>query len=124
MLRAISLAILIGLPFLPARLDAQSRWTLTLERGWTTYSAAAKDSSADPALLRPYRPAIYAIRLAHDRARFGYALAIGAAFGEWSVNFGDFYVLPDESLHLVEIAPEARYRLGTNTGGTTARLHA
>ena len=102
---------------------AQSRWSLTLERGWSTYSAAAKDTSADPGRLRPYRPAIYTMRLARERGRLGLALAVGGALGQWSVNFGDFYVLPDESLHLIEVAPEIRYRLGGTSVGAVAILH-
>lgn len=117
------LLVLLVLSFPTAPAAAQSRWTLTLERGWSVYSAAAKDSSADPGHLRAYRPAVYSLRLAREQGRLGFALAVGGALGQWSVNFGDFYVLPDEALHLVEVAPEVRYRLGTSSAGAAAYLH-
>lgn len=108
----------------PSALVGQGHWTLTAERGWTTYSSASHDTSAPPVHLRPWRPAVYTVRIAHESGRFGLAIGAGVAFGEWGVNIDDFVVLPDESLQLIEIAPEASLRLDSGTPGTALRLHA
>jgi hypothetical protein len=108
----------------PSALVGQGHWTLTVERGWTTYSSASHDTSASPVHLRPWRPAVYSIRVAHGSGRFGLAIGAGVAFGEWGVNIEDFVLLPDESLQLIEIAPEVNIRLATSALGTVLRLHA
>lgn len=109
--------------FLAPPAAAQAKWTLTLERGWTTYSSAVHDTASEPAHLRPWRPAVYSLRLARESGRWELALGGGIALGQWGVNIGDFVVLPDESLHLYEIAPELGMRIGATATGVVARLH-
>lgn len=108
----------------PCPLAGQGAWTLTAERGWTTYSGAAHDTSAEPVHLRAWHPAVYSLRLAREYDRFGFGIAAGIALGQWGVTIGDFVVLPDESLRLIEIAPELSFKVATNPTGVVIRIHA
>lgn len=109
---------------IPSTMQAQSHWALTAEAGHTTYSSAAYDTSTDVVHLRPWRPTVYTLRLSRESRQIGFGLGIGFAPGKLGVNVDDFALLPGESLHLIEIAPELSLHLGTTSAGATFRWHA
>lgn len=116
--------LLVTALLVPCHLAGQGTWMLTAERGWTTYSSAAHDTSSEPVHLRAWHPAVYSLRLAREYDRFGIGIAAGIALGQWGVTIGDFVVLPDESLRLIEIAPELSLKVATNPTGVALRVHA
>lgn len=109
--------------FAPTTMVAQARWSLGVEVGGTTYSAAAHDTSVDQVHLRPGYPTIYTVRLARESDRFGVALGVGFASSEWAVNIDDFRILTGDGLALFEIAPEVSARIARTSAGATLRVH-
>ena len=117
-----SLLMLILTPLAP--LMAQATWHLTLERGMTTFSAEAHDSSTtDRVHLRPWHPTLYALRLTRESGRIGLGLGLGYASAPIAGNIDDFVLLFGDRERLFEIAPEVRYRVGTTSSGAALRFH-
>ncbi|MBW8771777.1 MAG: hypothetical protein JF590_00560, partial [Gemmatimonadetes bacterium] len=108
---------------LQGELRAQHRWSVTLERGSTTYSMAAHDTSTPEVRVVPWHPGAWTVRVARDGARTGYALALTAANGQVGATIGDAVILPGVGLLLLEVAPEVRRRLTTSATGATLVVH-
>ncbi len=115
---------LICLTSLGGTLAAQERWTLTIERGFTSYSMAAHDTSTPQVRVLPWHPAVYTVRLAREGGRIGVAVSLGAAGGELAGTSEDVVVLPGAGLGLLEVAPEMRLRLTTLATGAELVAHA
>lgn len=118
----ITLAVL-ALVSLGGDLNAQHHWSLTLERGSTTYSMAAHDTSTPQIRVLPWHPAAWSIRIARDGDAVGFALALTAANGQLGAASGDVVILPGAALLLLEVAPELRRRFTASASGTTLTAH-
>ncbi|HET7042543.1 MAG TPA: hypothetical protein VFI13_11010 [Gemmatimonadales bacterium] len=103
---------------------AQARWSVTLERGATTYSETAHDSSSPPAQLLPWHPALYTLRLTRQGARFGVGLSVAHASGQVAGRVGSTTLLVDEGLDLNELAAELSLVAARTGNGAELRLHA
>jgi hypothetical protein len=95
-----------------------------LERGFTTFSETAHDTSTPPVRVIPWHLASYSLRVAHDGDGLGLAFALTAAGGQLAGRSGDFVVIPGMHLLLLEFAPELRLRLGTTAAGANLLGHA
>lgn len=122
MLRHRSTLILALFVAMPAAAEAQ--WTLTLERGSTTFSATAHDTSSPPVRLVPWHPALYSLRLSHTHGRFGWGIALGYGSSDLGGKVGDVTVLPGGTLQVLELAPELSYLLRSNSHGAVLRAYA
>lgn len=107
----------------PSTASAQAGWHLTLERGSTTFSAAAHDTSADQVQVRPWHPATYTFRLVRESRRLGFGVALTYSNGPVAANIDDFVLLPGDTQLLIELAPELRYPLIAASSGVTLRIH-
>jgi hypothetical protein len=108
----------------PGSLAAQGKWSLSFERGFTTFSETAHDTSTPPVRAIPWHPASYTLRLARDGEKLGLGFALTAASGQLAGKVGDFVVLPGANLKLVEFAPELRWRLTSTSSGAAFIGHA
>ena len=103
--------IAICLLTFPGPLAAQGGWTLSLERGFTTYSEAVHDTSTPPVRLIPWHLGTYSVRVSHDGGRSGFSVALTVANGQMGATVGDVAILPGSGLLLLEAAPELRVRI-------------
>ena len=113
----------IALICLARSLSAQRVWTVTLERGNTSYSMAAHDTSTPQIRLLPWHPVSYSIRVSRDGPRVGYSLALTTANGQMGATIGNAVILPGSGLILLEVAPEIRHRFATTSFGATLLAH-
>jgi hypothetical protein len=119
-----STLLIACLLIIPGSLAAQGRWTLSFERGYTTFSETAHDTSTPPVRAIPWHPASYSLRLAHDGERVGLAFALTAAGGQLAGQAEDIVVLPGVHLLLLEFAPELRWRLSSTSAAAVLIAHA
>jgi hypothetical protein len=119
-----TLLALIAILFVGRTLGAQARWSATLERGFTSYSESAHDTSSPPVRLVPWHPAVYTLRIARDGRRWGLGLSLGYAHGELAGTQGGVVILPGSDYHVFEVAPEIRARIATTSAGATVRVQA
>lgn len=112
------LGLLLALPR-----TAQAQWRLTLERGSTTFSATAHDTSSPPIRLIPWHPALYSVRLSRSHGRFGWGVALGYGASDLGGKVGEVTVLPGGTLRVLELAPEVSYSLHRNSRGAEVRAY-
>lgn len=105
-------------------LSAQAGWTLTVERGSTTFSASAHDTSSPPVRLVPWHPTLYSVRLTRMGERVGVGLTVSHGKGDFGAQAGDVVVLPGLTLAVTEFAPEVAVRIATTPLGAVLRLQA
>jgi hypothetical protein len=108
---------------IPGSLAAQGRWSLGFERGFTTFSETAHDTSSPPVQVIPWHLASYTLRLSRDGERLGLAFALTAAGGQLAGKAEDIVILPGANLLLLEFAPELRWRLGRTSSGGSFTAH-
>jgi hypothetical protein len=108
----------------PGSLMAQGRWSLSFERGFTTFSEAAHDTNTPSVQVIPWHPASYTVRLARDGRRIGFAIGLTAANGQLGATIEDAAILPGGGLLLLEAAPELRFRIWASAVGATLAAHA
>src|SRR5437868_3535689 len=116
--------IAICLLTFPGPLAAQGGWTLSLERGFTTYSEAVHDTSTPPVRLIPWHLGTYSVRVSHDGGRSGFSVALTVANGQMGATVGDVAILPGSGLLLLEAAPELRVRISAASSGARLIGHA
>lgn len=115
--------IIAGLACLTGELSAQHRWTMTIERGFSTYSMAAHDTSTPQIRVGPWHPATYTVRVSHDGAGIGYGVALAVANGKVGATVDGSVFVPSPGLLLLELAPELRRRLTISPSGATLIGH-
>lgn len=103
---------------------ARAQWTLTLERGGTTFSAAAHDTSSPPIRLIPWHPAVYSLRVMRTKGRIGWGVALGYGGSELGGKVGNVVILPGGTLGVVEVAPELSYAVRATAQGAALRAYA
>ncbi len=116
--------LVICLMTLRGALSAQGRWSVTIERGFTTYSTAAHDTSTPQVRVLPWHPAVYTVRVARAGERLGVALGASLAGGELAGTSAEIVVLPGAGLTLIELAPELSLRTTTTATGAQVVAHA
>lgn len=116
------LILFLLVPFHHA-LAAQGHWSMTLERGFTTVSSTAHDTSSPVVRLVPWHPTFYTLRLAKEGDRHGFALALTYGNGELAGTVDDAVIIPGISLDVAEVAPELSYRFATTPNGAVLRAH-
>lgn len=105
-------------------LAAQGAWTLTLDRGATSFSSTAHDTSSPPVRLVPWHPTLYTLRLERRWGRSGLGVGISYGAGVLAGRVEDVVVIPGLSLDLAELAPEVSRALVTTSRGATLRVQA
>ena len=116
-------AMCILLAGLAGRLSAQGAWKVTFERGSTTYSMIAHDTSTPQIRVVVWHPAAYSLRLSREAGGTGFALTLTAANGRLGATAGDAVILPGATILLLEVAPELRRRLATASSGASLIGH-
>lgn len=119
--RALSLFLVLALA---RATTAEAQWSLTLERGSTSFSATAHDTSSPPIRLVPWHPALYTLRLTRGQGRFGWGIALGYGGSDLGGRVGDVTILPGATLQVVELAPEFSYMLRRTARGGVVRAYA
>jgi len=104
-------------------LSAQGHWSATLERGFTSFSAAAHDTSSPPVRVTPWHPAVYTLRVRRESGRLGIAIGVAYSRGELAGSVEDLVVLPGARITLLEFAPELTFRLATTAVGAKVDTH-
>ena len=116
----VAVLLVPGLVLVPQRIGAQ--WGLSAEVGVARFSGSSRDSSG--ATVGPYRPTTFELRV--DRQLGAARVAITVLYGKTGVagERGGVALVQYDIASLVEIAPQASFRLARFGAGVEARVEA